>query len=124
MFAPGCDFRISYGMTETSSPAVLAPPGWIDERPGDAVGVAVPVDDVAVDDVGEILFRGATVISGGDWLHSGDIGGIDEQGFVTIVDRIKDIINRGGEKFELDRGRGRARHAPRRARSRGRSNAR
>jgi long-chain acyl-CoA synthetase len=98
-FAPGCDFRISYGMTETSSAAVLTPPGWIDERPGDAVGVAVPVDDVAVDNVGEILFRGATVISGQDWLPSGDIGAIDEQGFVTIVDRIKDIINRGGEKI-------------------------
>ena len=123
-FAPGCDFRISYGMTETSSPAVLTPPGWIDERPGDAVGVAVPVDDVAVDDVGEILFRGATVISGGDWLHSGDIGAIDEQGFVTIVDRIKDIINRGGEKIGVDRGRGHARLAPRRARGRGRSDAR
>ena len=97
-YAPGCDFRISYGMTETSSPAVLTPHGWIDDRPGNAVGVAVPVDDVAVDESGEILFRGATVITGAEWLRSGDIGAIDDDGFVTVVDRIKDIINRGGEK--------------------------
>jgi long-chain acyl-CoA synthetase len=98
-FARSGDFRISYGMTETSSPAVLTPPGWIDKRPGNAVGVAVPVDDVSVDDDGEILFRGATVITGGKWLRSGDLGTIDDEGFVTVVDRIKDIINRGGEKI-------------------------
>lgn len=112
-FAPGVDFRISYAMTETSSPAVLTPPGWIDERPGDAVGVAVPVCDVGVDDQGEILFRGATVIAGYDrdpeanartftedgWLRSGDLGEIDERGFVSVRDRIKDVINRGAEKI-------------------------
>jgi long-chain acyl-CoA synthetase len=112
-FAPGADFRISYGMTETSSPAVFTPPGWIETRPGDAVGVAVPVCDVAVSGDGEILFRGATVIAGYDrdpdanarsftedgWLRSGDIGEIDEQGFVFVLDRLKDIINRGAEKI-------------------------
>ena len=110
-FAPGVDFRISYGMTETSSPAVLTPPGWIDDRPGDAVGVAVPVDDVRTDDEGEIQFRGATVIAGYDgeeategafvdgWLRSGDLGTIDAEGFVTVLDRIKDVINRGAEKI-------------------------
>jgi long-chain acyl-CoA synthetase len=110
-FAPGVDFRISYGMTETSSPAVLTPPGWIDERPDDAVGVAVPVDDVRTDDKGEIQFRGATVIASYDsaeanegafvdgWLRSGDLGTIDGDGFVAVVDRIKDVINRGAEKI-------------------------
>jgi acyl-CoA synthetase (AMP-forming)/AMP-acid ligase II len=111
-FAPGVDFRISYGMTETSSPAVLTPPGWIDERPGDAAGVAVPVDDVRLGHDGEILFHGATVIAGYDgdakaneqsfvdgWLRSGDLGTIDGDGFVTVLDRIKDVINRGGEKI-------------------------
>jgi long-chain acyl-CoA synthetase len=111
-FAPGVDFRISYGMTETSSPAVLTPPGWIDDRPGDAVGVAVPVDDVRVSAEGEILFRGATVIAAyagasdaanasfaDGWLRSGDLGAIDARGFVTVLDRIKDVINRGGEKI-------------------------
>jgi acyl-CoA synthetase (AMP-forming)/AMP-acid ligase II len=111
-FAPGVDFRISYGMTETSSPAVLTPPGWVEKRPGDAVGVAVPVADVAVDEEGEILFRGATVIAGYDrdpevnarsfvdgWLRSGDLGEIDDLGFVTVRDRLKDQINRGAEKI-------------------------
>jgi long-chain acyl-CoA synthetase len=98
-FAPGSDVRISYGMTETSSPAVLTPNGWIDDRPGNAVGVAVPVDDVSVDDDGEILFRGATVITGSEWLRSGDLGTIDADGFITVIDRIKDIVNRGGEKI-------------------------
>ena len=113
-FAPGVDFRISYGMTESSSSAVLTPPGWIDDRPGDAVGVAVPVDDVRIspDSEGEILFRGATVIARYDgpqnvsdgcflegWLRSGDLGSIDGNGFVTVLDRIKDVINRGAEKI-------------------------
>ena len=98
-FAPGVDFRISYGMTETSSPAVLTPPGWIDERPGDSVGVAVPVNDVRVDGEGEILFRGSTVVTEREWLRSGDLGAIDDRGFVTVLDRIKDVINRGGEKI-------------------------
>lgn len=110
-FAPAVDFRISYGMTETSSPAVLTPPGWIDDRPGDAVGIAVPVDEVRVDDEGEIQFRGATVIPAYDsaeanegafvdgWLRSGDLGKIDRDGFVTVLDRIKDMINRGAEKI-------------------------
>jgi long-chain acyl-CoA synthetase len=111
-FAPGVDFRISYGMTETTSPGALTPAGYTDNRPGDAVGVAVPVDDVAVDEQGEILFRGATVIASyeaepevnersfaGGWLRSGDLGTIDDRGFVTVLDRIKDVINRGGEKI-------------------------
>lgn len=111
-FASGVDFRISYGMTETSSPAVLTPPGWTESRPDDAVGVAVPVNDVAVDDDGEILFRGATVITAYDsppeanerafsdgWLRSGDLGEIDSDGWVTVRDRLKDVINRGAEKI-------------------------
>jgi long-chain acyl-CoA synthetase len=99
-------------MTETSSPAVLTPPGQILDRPGDAIGVAVPLDDVATDATGEILFRGATVIRGYDrnpeadalayrngWLRSGDLGSIGDDGFVTVSDRIKDIVNRGAEKI-------------------------
>ncbi len=111
-FAPGVDFRISYGMTETSSPGALTPAGYTDRRPGDAAGVAVPVNEIALDDQGEILFRGATVITEYDaqadvnrrsfvdgWLRSGDLGTIDDDGFVTVLDRIKDVINRGAEKI-------------------------
>jgi long-chain acyl-CoA synthetase len=114
-FAPGIDFRMSYGMTETTSPGVLTPPSSVDER-WPAVGVPVPVDDVRIDaatgEAGEVLFRGATVIGGyfendeanaeafaEGWLHSGDMGTADEDGFVTVVDRVKDMINRGAEKL-------------------------
>ena len=113
--APGIDFRMSYGMTETTSPGVLTPPGRVDER-WPAVGVPVPADDVRVDappgEPGEVLFRGATVIPGyyeneeanaaafeDGWLKSGDVAVVDGEGFVTVVDRVKDMINRGAEKL-------------------------
>lgn len=110
-FAPAVDFRISYGLTETSSPGVLTPgDGWLDRRPG-AAGVAVPVNEIRTDRHGELFLRGATVIAGYDgdpdataaafaagWLRTGDIGTIDDEGFVTVLDRIKDLVNRGAEK--------------------------
>ena len=61
-------------------------------------------------DVGELLIRGPNIVKGywnkpeataeafaGGWLHSGDLARIDAQGFVQIVDRKKDMVNRGGE---------------------------
>ena len=78
----------------------------------DAVGFPTPVNDVRIDadaDVGELLIRGPNVVAGywGDpertaetfvdgWLHTGDVARIDD-GIVRIVDRAKDMINRGGE---------------------------
>jgi acyl-CoA synthetase (AMP-forming)/AMP-acid ligase II len=60
--------------------------------------------------VGELLMRGPNVVPGywnkpeataetfaGGWLHTGDMARVDEQGFVQIVDRKKDMVNRGGE---------------------------
>jgi acyl-CoA synthetase (AMP-forming)/AMP-acid ligase II len=60
--------------------------------------------------VGELLIRGPNIVKGywnkpeataetfaGGWLHSGDLARLDEQGFVQIVDRKKDMVNRGGE---------------------------
>ena len=60
--------------------------------------------------VGELLIRGPNVVEGywnkpqesadtfvDGWLHSGDMARIDEDGFVEIVDRAKDMVNRGGE---------------------------
>jgi acyl-CoA synthetase (AMP-forming)/AMP-acid ligase II len=78
------------------------------------VGDAVPVVDLkldnAVGDVGELLVRGSNVVRGywkkpeataetfaNGWLRTGDLARLDEQGFVQIVDRKKDMVNRGGE---------------------------
>ncbi|MCU1503458.1 MAG: putative fatty-acid--CoA ligase, partial [Ilumatobacteraceae bacterium] len=64
----------------------------------------------AVSGVGELLVRGQNVVHGywnapeqtaaafvGGWLHTGDLARVDEDGFVQIVDRKKDMVNRGGE---------------------------
>ena len=104
-----------YGMTETASLMTVLPDRDAVEH-ADSVGYAMPVVDLAVaplgDDpsTGELLARGpnvmtaywqradetaTTVVDG--WLRTGDIVRVDTDGRVHIVDRAKDIINRGGE---------------------------
>lgn len=110
-----------YGATETTSPAVLMPPVHAAER---AHQVGLPVlccdimimdangNEVAIGDPGEIWIAGPMVVSGywnnpaatqkefvGGYWRSGDIGSIDDQGFVRVIDRLKDVINRGGYKI-------------------------
>jgi long-chain acyl-CoA synthetase len=110
-----------YGLTETSS-VTSSISGEDYRRRPDSVGVPVPVCDVRIvaDDgrdvapggVGEIWIRGPNVVPGywrreeetaaaftDGWLHSGDIGRVDDEGFLYIVDRAKDIIIRGGENI-------------------------
>jgi acyl-CoA synthetase (AMP-forming)/AMP-acid ligase II len=85
-----------------------------------ALGEAKIVDDheneLPRGSAGEILLKGAKVFKGywkrpeatketmvDGWLHTGDIGKIDDEGFLYIMDRKKDMINRGGEKiFSLE----------------------
>jgi long-chain acyl-CoA synthetase len=103
-----------FGLTETSSVATYLPHEYAAEH-ADSVGFPAPVCDVRVDEsgddgVGELLIRGPNVVAGywnkpeataaafdGGWLHSGDLARIDAEGLVYIVDRAKDMINRGGE---------------------------
>jgi acyl-CoA synthetase (AMP-forming)/AMP-acid ligase II len=103
-----------FGLTETSSIATFLPHEWATEH-ADSVGFAAPVVDLAVDHpspdgVGELLIRGPNVVAGywnkpdatrqtfaNGWLHSGDLARIDDEGLVHVVDRAKDMINRGGE---------------------------
>ncbi|GAB2736460.1 class I adenylate-forming enzyme family protein [Salinifilum aidingensis] len=103
-----------FGLTETASIATYLPHEWAAEH-ADSVGFAAPVVDLAVDEpdpegVGELLIRGPNVAAGywnkpeataatfvDGWLRSGDLARIDEQGLVHVVDRAKDMINRGGE---------------------------
>jgi long-chain acyl-CoA synthetase len=103
-----------FGLTETSSVTTYLPHEFAAEH-ADSVGFPVPVCDVRIErlgaqDVGELLVRGPNVVAGywnkpdataatftGGWLHTGDLARIDAEGLVYIVDRAKDMINRGGE---------------------------
>jgi long-chain acyl-CoA synthetase len=98
-----------YGLTETSSSTTVNDPN--DFRFG-TVGQAVDGCEIRLDDDGEILVRSDTVFAGyykdpeataaafaGDgWFRTGDIGEIDDDGFVKITDRKKDIIITAGGK--------------------------
>jgi acyl-CoA synthetase (AMP-forming)/AMP-acid ligase II len=104
-----------FGLTETSSLTSFLPHEEAEEH-ADSVGFAMPVADLALADIdpltsaGELLVRGANVVQGywnkpeataeaftDGWLHTGDIARVDPDGLVYIVDRSKDMINRGGE---------------------------
>ncbi len=118
---PGCGSGTGYGMTESS--ALTASIGGLDyvERPT-SVGVPMPICDVRIVDdegrdapvgeIGEIWIGGAMVASGywrrpeateetfaDGWLRSGDLGRLDGDGFLYIVDRAKDMVIRGGENI-------------------------
>jgi long-chain acyl-CoA synthetase len=118
---PGLLLMNAYGATETTSPTTLMPPGSTAAR-GDSVGRPVPGATVIVVDeagrevprgeVGEIWIHGPSVVGGywnnpgataeaftGGFWHSGDIGAVDADGFVSVLDRKKDMINRGGHKI-------------------------
>lgn len=110
----------AYGSTETTSPTTCMPQGFGASH-SDTVGQVVPCGDVRIMDEfghevprgesGELWIGGPMVVPGywnnpmatqtafvaGYW-RSGDIGTMDEQGFVRIHDRMKDMINRGGYK--------------------------
>ena len=117
---PQVKFAQAYGMTETSPLIVLLQhQDHFDKRlaaagkPG--VGVEVRVVDLEDRDVplgecGEVIARGANVMKGywkrpeitkealkGGWMHTGDLGRFDEDGFLYILDRKKDMIKPGGE---------------------------
>jgi long-chain acyl-CoA synthetase len=106
--ALGIDMRELYGQTENCGLATAMPPDRI--KLG-TVGVARPDTEVRLSPQGEILLKGPhvflgyyknpektaeTVVDG--WLHTGDVGIIDEDGFVTVTDRMKDIIITAGGK--------------------------
>ena len=118
---PGLTLMNCYGSTETTSPSTLMPQGETATHM-DTVGRNLACAEIAVFDddgrelgynqLGEIWIKGPMAVKGywnnplataanftaGFW-HSGDIGSIDADGYVKVVDRKKDMINRGGYKI-------------------------
>lgn len=108
-----------YGQTEIAPVATVLYPHDQLRKAGSAGRAAINVETRVVDDrmrdvepgeVGEIVHRSPQLLLGyfhdeertaaafeGDWFHSGDLGIIDEEGYITVVDRKKDMIKTGGE---------------------------
>ena len=107
--ALGLDMYEVYGQTENCGLATAMPAHAI--KLG-TVGKSVPYGQVSISPVGEILIKGDMVFMGylnqpektaetvdkDGWLHTGDVGLIDEEGYVKITDRMKDIIITAGGK--------------------------
>ena len=114
-----------YGLSETHSPATILRDAEFATRPG-SVGRPLPCMEVSVRSpdgaelpagaAGEVWLRGSLVSTGYDgmpeataeaivdgWFRTGDVGRVDAEGYLWILDRVKDMINRGGRKvYSLD----------------------
>jgi o-succinylbenzoate---CoA ligase len=97
--AKGATVVQTYGLTETCSQVTTLAPGDAKRKLGSA-GRPLLTTHLRIQD-GEILVQGPTVAPGSadadGWLHTGDLGHIDEEGFLYVRDRIDDMIVSGGE---------------------------
>jgi fatty-acyl-CoA synthase len=116
---PGLRLWNLYGQTEIAPLATMLGPEDQLRKPGSCGRAALNVETRVVDDamndvgpgqVGEIVHRSPQLLSGyfhddartaaafeGGWFHSGDLATIDDEGYITVVDRKKDMIKTGGE---------------------------
>jgi long-chain acyl-CoA synthetase len=114
---------IGYGLTETNGVGTICAGRIFNYKPTSS-GIPLPITEICTigadgeplprGDTGEICVRGVTVMSGywndpeasarvlkDGWFATGDVGYVDDEGFLFVVDRIKDIVNRGGEKIAM-----------------------
>jgi hypothetical protein len=119
VFGPGVQLLNGYGMTETTSAVVTNVGVEFEARP-DSVGrpnltadlrvVDTDGKELDVGEIGELCFRSPQVVKGywnddastrasfdHGWFRSGDVGYVDADGYVYVVDRLKDVVIRGGE---------------------------
>lgn len=113
----------AYGMTEAAHQMTCNPlppqaqkPGSVGIAAGPLVRIAAELEDKLVDDAGEVVISGPNVTSGYEgneeankssffvadgkrWFRTGDRGVLDDEGYLRLTGRLKEIINRGGEKI-------------------------
>ncbi|WP_419666348.1 AMP-dependent synthetase/ligase [Streptomyces sp. 2-1] len=107
-YAAGIIVYEGYGLTETSAAATIVPP--LNPRPG-TVGLPVPGTSIRIAEDGEVLIKGGIVFGAywnnpaatdaaltGEWFATGDLGDLDEDGYLTITGRKKDILVTSGGK--------------------------
>ncbi len=111
----------SYGMTETASSFIACNPLPPRQRKPGSVGLPAGLDVALMDEggallpgglIGQVVVRGPSVMAAyegdqtataaafaGDWFKTGDLGFFDDDGYLFLAGRIREIINRGGEKI-------------------------
>jgi acyl-CoA synthetase (AMP-forming)/AMP-acid ligase II len=111
---------VFYGMTETASSPLACNPLPPRERKPGSVGIPVDLDVAVMDEgdallgrgqTGQVVVRGTAVTNGydgdpaatkaafaGDWFKTGDVGHFDDDGYLFLTSRVREMINRGGEK--------------------------
>lgn len=119
---PGVKLINTYGLTEATSPAIIMPYQMAMKKNG-SIGIPSPVTECKIvnpdtleelppNEAGELLLKGPLIMKSywnnpeatdktllHGWLRTGDVAAMDDDGFVYIRDRLKDMINRGGEKI-------------------------
>ncbi|MFO1491252.1 MAG: o-succinylbenzoate--CoA ligase [Kiritimatiellia bacterium] len=112
-FASGFPLRLSYGMTETAS-QIATTPKYFPEDERFTCGRVLPSRELRVDERGQLQVRGMTLFSGylrkdgtldlpvddDDWFATGDLGSIDERGYVTVTGRLDNLFISGGENIQ------------------------